>query len=192
MIGNDVVDLREAGMQSNRRRKGFLEKVFRSSELEFIASSDNPDRIVWLLWSMKEAAYKANQRLFDLSRKLNWKDQECEIDELSKSVASGKVRINEYEYFTCSSLSERSVFTSAVRYRDTRVTNGFFEEQGSAKKQLYREISRRFSLDPEDLSLEKNRNGIPFIAHAGRRFYSAFSLTGHGKFSAYSLPLMNS
>ena len=85
MIGNDIVDLELAAVQSNWRRKGFLEKVFTASEREIISSGEDPDLTVWLLWSMKEAAYKAHQRRFSLSRRLNWQYQEC-IAALARSA----------------------------------------------------------------------------------------------------------
>ncbi|MGB7841855.1 MAG: 4'-phosphopantetheinyl transferase superfamily protein, partial [Salinimicrobium sp.] len=72
MIGNDVVDLQLASRQSNWRRKGFLEKVFSAEEQQQIIASARPDRLVWLFWSMKEAAYKAHQRRLQLPRKINW------------------------------------------------------------------------------------------------------------------------
>ena len=58
MIGNDVVDLALAQKQSNWKRKGYLEKIFTSTEQEFIKKADNKTEMVWHLWSQKEAVYK--------------------------------------------------------------------------------------------------------------------------------------
>lgn len=58
MIGNDVVDLALATIQSNWKRKGYLNKIFTKLEQEFISKSSNPDKMVWILWSRKEAVYK--------------------------------------------------------------------------------------------------------------------------------------
>lgn len=58
MIGNDVVDLALAKTQSNWKRKGYLDKIFTNSEIEFIVNSKYPDEMVWKLWSRKEAVYK--------------------------------------------------------------------------------------------------------------------------------------
>ena len=62
MIGNDIVDLERAEQDSNWRRKGYLQKVFTVDEQKKIENTDTPDVLVWLLWSMKEAAYKAFSR----------------------------------------------------------------------------------------------------------------------------------
>ncbi len=59
MIGNDIVDLKQAAKESNWKRKGYLEKIFTAHERFLIHSAKNPDIMVWLLWTMKEAVYKA-------------------------------------------------------------------------------------------------------------------------------------
>lgn len=62
MIGNDVVDIELAKAESNWRRKGYLDKLFTVQEQTCIYNSPNPDVAVWMLWSMKEAAYKIYNR----------------------------------------------------------------------------------------------------------------------------------
>jgi phosphopantetheine--protein transferase-like protein len=63
MIGNDVVDLALARKESNWKRKGFLNKLFTSVEQELIQKAPNKANMVWMLWSIKESAYKAYQRI---------------------------------------------------------------------------------------------------------------------------------
>jgi phosphopantetheinyl transferase (holo-ACP synthase) len=62
MIGIDVVDLVTAATESNWRRKGYLDKIFTKEEQALIQTSAKGDEMVWLLWSMKEAAYKIYSR----------------------------------------------------------------------------------------------------------------------------------
>lgn len=62
MIGNDIVDLVQADKDSNWQRKGFLDKLFTTEEQFLISSDIQAPLMVWLLWSMKEAAYKINSR----------------------------------------------------------------------------------------------------------------------------------
>lgn len=68
MIGNDVIDLVATRIQSNWKRKGFLEKLFTLEERELIRKYDFPETMVWVLWSMKEAAYKIYNRETKLRR----------------------------------------------------------------------------------------------------------------------------
>jgi phosphopantetheinyl transferase (holo-ACP synthase) len=63
MIGNDVVDLVLAKVESNWQRKGFLEKLFTFHEQKLIFESQNPTEMVWVLWSRKEAVYKIIRQL---------------------------------------------------------------------------------------------------------------------------------
>ncbi len=58
MIGNDIVDLALASLQSNWRRAGYLNKLFTQKEQDYILQAPNPDVMVWTLWTMKEAVYK--------------------------------------------------------------------------------------------------------------------------------------
>lgn len=63
MIGNDVVDLILARKESNWKRKGFLNKLFTTSEQQLISNATNQEAMVWMLWSIKESVYKAYQRI---------------------------------------------------------------------------------------------------------------------------------
>ncbi|MDT0294261.1 4'-phosphopantetheinyl transferase superfamily protein [Mesonia ostreae] len=67
MIGNDVVDLHMTKQESNWQRPRFLEKIFTKGEQAKIISDKDPNFLVWLFWSMKESAYKANQRIENLA-----------------------------------------------------------------------------------------------------------------------------
>ena len=58
MIGNDIIDLTLAKLESNWKRRGFLEKQFTANEQKLILTAKNSFVLVWKFWSMKEAAYK--------------------------------------------------------------------------------------------------------------------------------------
>ena len=47
MIGNDVVDLALAKIESNWQRKGFLNKIFTENEKILIQKSKNQELMVW-------------------------------------------------------------------------------------------------------------------------------------------------
>lgn len=187
MIGNDVVDLAAAARESNWRRKGFLEKVFSSEERAIISSATNQHQMVWLLWSMKEAAYKAHQREFQLPRKLTWQSPRCSV-KISSEKASGTVKIGEAEYFTSSEISETYIHTSAVKEKNTVLKKGIFEGSSrEIKGRLLQEISSMFPFDKAGIKLEKDVLGMPFFSYKNQRIFDQFSLSGHGKYSAYLL-----
>ncbi|WZL88992.1 4'-phosphopantetheinyl transferase superfamily protein [Salinimicrobium sp. 3283s] len=192
MIGNDVVDLELAARQSNWRRKGFLNKAFSSSEQELIHTSVNPDKKVWLLWSMKEAAYKAHQREHDLPRQLNWLAQKCEIAVLTLKTASGEVEIENHTYHTTSEITSDYILTSAEKNRGSGVKNAIFKASSSeVKEQLKKRVSEEFALEYREVQLIKDRFGMPFLTGNDSFFFNRFSLSGHGRFYAYSLSLIN-
>jgi phosphopantetheinyl transferase (holo-ACP synthase) len=58
LIGNDIIDLSLAKIESNWQRRGFLEKQFSATEQQLILGATNSFILVWRFWSMKEAAYK--------------------------------------------------------------------------------------------------------------------------------------
>lgn len=99
MIGNDLVDLTRAALDSNWRRPGYLQKVFTEEEQELIQKSDEPDQLIWLFWSMKEAAYKINSRQTGI-RSFNPSSIACSVLELTPFKATGTVLIAAEVYFT--------------------------------------------------------------------------------------------
>ncbi|MCY2687044.1 4'-phosphopantetheinyl transferase family protein [Salinimicrobium sp. TH3] len=192
MIGNDVVDLKLAGSQSNWRRKGFLRKVFSPAEQEFISTSINQDKLVWLLWSMKEAAYKAHQREFRLPRRLNWLRQECSILEMTSGNAWGTIEIEGYLYSSSSEITSEFIHTSAEKNPSSGFKNVILESSSSAVKELLiTKVAEHFDVDPHELQLKKDTHSMPFLSRKGCIFFNRFSFSGHGRFNAYSLSLIN-
>lgn len=58
MVGNDVVDLGDLEALSGSSHPRFDARVFAPSEREALRRSGAPERLRWLLWAAKEAAYK--------------------------------------------------------------------------------------------------------------------------------------
>lgn len=188
MIGNDVVDLQLAAVQSNWRKKGFLTKVFSSEEQRIIETAAETDERVWLLWSMKEAAYKAHQRTFQLPRKLNWLAQECTSVKIIGGRAFGKVSIDQSCYFTTSEITPERIHTVAKNLPKKNVKSDILEtSRDEIKIGLLREISVTQGFDLSSLLLEKDAQGIPSILYKKKTLPISFSLSAHGRYAAYSL-----
>ena len=60
--GNDLVDLRAVSGPPRSENRRFLRRVLTREEQEFVAKSASPERMLWSLWSGKEAAFKAFSR----------------------------------------------------------------------------------------------------------------------------------
>lgn len=108
MLGNDIVDLDLAKTQSNWRRKNYLDKIFTVEEQLLIATAENTDVMVWLLWSMKESAYKIHNRKTGI-RNFAPKSLKCIIH----SITYGEVNIDDDTYFTKSNIQTPFVHTIA-------------------------------------------------------------------------------
>lgn len=190
MIGNDIVDLSFARSESNWRRKGFLKKVFSREEQAIILSAQDKDLTVWLLWSFKEAAYKAHQRVFKHPPILNWLRQQCQLISCTNNSATGVVTIEDREYYTTSEFTSEYIHTVARKSMFKPVKNVLFEGSSEeTKTQLIKQIANHFSVPFQKVSFQKCKFGIPYIQYLEKAFYSDFSFSDHGRFSGFSLSL---
>lgn len=112
MIGIDLVDLRRALKESNWQRNGYLNKIFTPQEQELIKTSADPDQLVWLLWSMKEAVYKVHSRAY------NWyifapASIRCTALSLQEKTASGELECQGITYFSTSVMNKEFIHSLA-------------------------------------------------------------------------------
>lgn len=176
MIGNDIVDLHLVSLQSNWRRKGWVQKVFTTSEQDQIYHTENPDQLVWQFWSMKEAAYKAHQRRFLHPPRYNPRDFMCSGD----SVTIGKNR-----YTTCSEFTRNYIYTIAYHDRLAYTSKVFMKATVDYKNELQKYISSVLDMDVSKIFLDKDRNRIPIIKIEDTPTTIPFSFTNHGNYVAF-------
>lgn len=148
------------------------------------------EQMVWLLWSFKEAAYKAHQRLFGHPPILNWLRQKCKLTSITKSSASGEVNINGETYFTSSVITSEYIHSSATKDKKVPLKNVLFEGPSEAAKiQLLKQISDHYSVRYQQLSFQNDQLGIPYIQYKNKIFFKDFSFSGHGRYSGFSVSL---
>ncbi len=179
MIGNDIVDLQIAKKQSNWQREGFLDKQFTEKEQSEILNAKNPFIYVWLLWSMKEAAYKCyvqehQQRFF------NPKKISC----FSVSQTKGIVSIYENDYYTKSTVTSRYIHTIAFCRQNTKVKKELFpiKEKENQSAIIKSKLLSSFS---EKMILKKNEIGIPYLYLNEEEQKISFSISHHGNYGAF-------
>lgn len=191
MIGNDLVDLKLAAKQSNWQRKGFLDKLFRPNEQGYILNSDDPFKTVWLLWSMKESAYKAylqmhNERIFAP------KNLACHL--ISKNT--GTVLINNALFFTESEIGEAFIYTVAFTKNQHKSFIGdcfrfehldFKNQQSQTYQKVLEAFANELKLPVAQLKIEKNSQGVPQLFQGEMLLNHSFSLTHHGQFGAFCI-----
>ncbi|HVO72861.1 MAG TPA: 4'-phosphopantetheinyl transferase superfamily protein [Ignavibacteriaceae bacterium] len=195
MVGNDVVDLVIAERESNWRRNGFLQKVFTKKEHDYISSFHKPALMVWLLWSMKESAYKifVQENRVRLLAPLKF---QCSIHTCFKGNFSGEVISGKKSYFTFSKVSKDKISTTAYSDKITRVNSlsgGLkFSESGDSSSgqeiisSFISNVSEFLNITPYDLFLKKDELNIPYLFYKGNHLKSSISLSHHGRYGAYS------
>lgn len=159
MIGNDVVDLALARKESNWKRKGYLDKIFTKKEQLLILNSENPENMVWNLWSRKEAAYKIYNRQTQI-RGYFPLQLECITMQNRNGFCFGKVLIKGEIYFTKTEISSQSISTIAVEKRED------FDKIKTLENRKY---------------IYKNK-GIPFYLDNKNSFPKPVSISNHGRY----------
>ena len=115
MIGNDIIDLELTRTESNWKRKGFLEKLFTENEQKIILLSENPEVMVWNLWSRKEAVYKIYHRQTK-KRVFIPKRIECNRVKPQQDHFFGLVTIEGLAYVTRTEVTHEYIYTEAVQH----------------------------------------------------------------------------
>ena len=152
IIGNDVIDLALAHEESDWKDNEFLDKTFTIEEQNLILSYSLPETMVWILWSMKESAYKIysrqpNHTVYDPILLV------CHDLDNKENCFFGRVRYEEQDLFTMTFISNDCIETIAVEKHEyfdkisivddsTIITEindlpGFYDEN----KQRYRSVS---------------------------------------------------
>ena len=154
MIGNDVVDLELAQLESNWKRKGFLSKIFTKKEQKYILNCDNQSIAVWNLWSRKEAAYKI------------WNRQ-------TKIRSYNPIR---FECFDMDSKIGKVKFETTIFYTKTEILNSCIHSTATAEESGLENIE----ILENSIIIEKE-NGIPFYTNKKKEIIPV-SKSNHGRF----------
>lgn len=155
MIGNDIVDLALARKESNWKRKGFLDKIFSQEEQWLVANAQNPEVMVWNLWSRKEAAYKIYNRETGIREYIPMQ-LICSYE----NETTGTVSCNERVYYTETIVRNDSVYTIAT-----------------TKLEFFSQIKKINSDDKIN-----KIDGIPFRIDSQIASSNPVSITHHGRF----------
>jgi len=195
LIGNDVVDLRDAGAQAGARHPRFDERIFAPEERATLAADDCPDRLRWIFWAAKEAAYKVARK----------RDRACVFSpvrfvvKLSAS-SEGVVELGAARFpvrVMASSGVVHAVATDAA-FSDARLCMGVRElppealldpaAPGRAARELA--VSHLRSRCAEGGALRVARDGrIPVLEVDGERSAADLSLSHHGRWVAFACQL---
>jgi phosphopantetheinyl transferase len=172
MLGNDIVDLQLAATQSNWRRKGYLDKIFTDKEQDLISTASNQHQMVWLLWRMKEAAYKIVNPLVG-ERFYRPKSFECSLD-FSKYPLKGKVAYEMYNFDTISEVTEEFINTTATSEQN-RELEYYLLHNPDTYIEEFNKLSHKFRLT-------KNEANLPTIQDLFTEEFGPASVSHHGRY----------
>lgn len=195
MIGNDIVDLERARVESNWQRSGFLGKLFTADEQRLIHSSTDPGTMVWTLWSMKESAYKLIVRQMDrpffAPRKLV-----CYVTQSDHHTLAGSV-FYQQEYTVTAVMTPRYVASVAlaapnkIPFAHQIVTFDSIDYQYQHERirhSLKQFLSSKMPNPVSDIVIHKNDIGVPSVT-LNNGLCIPVSLSHHGHFGAFAIPV---
>lgn len=185
MLGNDVVDLGDRECESRHSR--FDDRVFGAPERAAITRAGASERMRWVLWAAKEAAYKATRRL-DPATIFSPRRFEVELDEnLHGHVChpSGRCRVVIEIRDTC--LHAIATADGRDPERVARATARIDDERHASKAVralALRDLSER-SGHPAAHLVVARQGRIPHLEMSDGAIL-ALSLSHHGRFVAYA------
>jgi phosphopantetheinyl transferase (holo-ACP synthase) len=213
--GNDIVSLEEIN-SSRTNSKQFYSKILSAAEVslfeQFVPSAIPFEKYVWLLWSIKEAAYKFLKRIEPalVFTPVNFEVRQLEIPE---DYLIGKFDTNEIvetgfsNFLALKSMlkvGDYKVYVSSVIYPEfiTSIANddehfdamywgvkmiGFSDhvvQSEEVRTFLYKRAS--IITGRNELVINKDSNGVPLLFDGEEELAIPVSLAHHGDYVGYS------
>lgn len=179
MLGNDIIDLNLAKIQSNWLRKGYLDKLYTEAEQKMISSFHNPEIMVWMLWSIKEATYKANNRITNVKEYAPSKI-ECFITSTKNNWYFGKSMYRGKEFQFQTEVAPDYILTRALHNSDH--FDAIKEILLKNYPHDYAEYLEKNNYFAPHNKIVKNQQGVPNLHNAVTKKYSPISISHHGNF----------
>ena len=189
MIGNDIVDLSLAASSPHWKTQRFLDKVFSAEEQQLIKEAEDNIHAIWLLWSMKESAYKShiqdNHIPFFAPAKIA-----C----LLSSNLTGVVAIGDTIYQTSSQITKNFIHTISYSGASSEVLSDIGRLENASYKNQHKDsyrgvlnvISSLLNTGIEHLTIKKTESGVPVLYKHNVKQSVPISITHHGNYYAYA------
>jgi len=194
MLGNDVIDLRDAETQLGAQHPRFDGRVFRSAERAVIAAAacaESARRTRWALFAAKEASYKLVRRL---DEKIPFVPARFAVTlaghdgaRVTHGGRSLEVAFEERAGGLHAVASLAGTASSALLAAFATVDGGGGE--GEAARALARAgIASALGIDPARLAVVREWR-LPALLLDGERLDATLSLSHHGRFAGFACRL---
>lgn len=183
MIGNDVIDLRLARAERKSENFRYLEKICCACEIQQIQDSRDPELMLWTFWAMKESAYKAHQRFRSFSRKLNPIAFKCFLD-----IDTSKVKIEDCIYQIDLAITSEYIHSSTGL---SQIVWKVYRNEKKPYTTLLRSFLNGLHGEISHIEIKKGATGIPVYSIDVSLRDKPISISHHGAFTAFVIPLIN-
>ena len=192
MTGNDIVDMKTAAVESNWKRKGFLEKLFTQQEQRYIKDAATPLQMVWRLWTMKESAYKIYTRQYG-GRFFGPQKLNCTL----VNETDGQVVIHTKSYQTTTNAAKDYIYTVAWPEETSKI--GFYNccfgipglHQSGQQKFIYKKMIAGYAVmkgeDKKNFTIIKDKKNVPYLYCKREKLTVPVSITHHGNYAAFTI-----
>lgn len=191
-VGNDVVDLGDPENQPQAIHPRFDERAFTARERRHLADRDTAHRTRWLLWSAKEAAFKAARKL-DPGVRFLPRRFTVELEGEAGATVRHSAGLFDVTFtgaedwvHAVASVAEgvRGVRTAMVER--VRAAAGPGDVSARVRILARERIARLLSVPADEVRIVSCA-GIPVARRAGHRLPIDVSLSHHGRFLALAL-----
>jgi len=189
MIGNDVVDLSDPESSRDARHGRFDRRVFAPGEFESLSIGNADVDPRWILWSAKEAAYKAARRedagiVFSPTRFLVNLDRS-----LRGSVRSGTrrwpVRVRISGDCVHAVVGEEDSLTDTLSGTSRLAATELRDPSRGGRRFAIQSIAAWLGVAPSGLRIAQT-NRVPELVVAGATAPLALSLSHHGRYVGFA------
>lgn len=176
MVGNDLVDLEKAALDSNWKRKGYLEKICTLHEQQLIWQAKDPSLLFWVIWTMKESAYKIINRQRGI-RSYSPSSLQCSKIVINPKGAAGTVNYQEETFHTTTEIKDHLIHSIAVLHPKELLKVTVFYLKNTEK------YMEDFNQSSKDYQLSK-KNGLPEMTNRLTGLKHVASISHHGRYLA--------
>ena len=189
MVGNDIVDLSDPEASRDACHSRFDRRVFTPEEFEGLSTDHTDVQRRWILWSAKEAAYKAARRecteltfspvhfVVSLDRSL--------CGSVKVGIRHWPVRVRIDGDCVHAVVSENESFDSTLWGSRRLMAAELRDPSRGVRRFAIASIATELGVSTSDLRIEKT-NRIPQLIVAGDAASVALSLSHHGSYAGFA------
>jgi hypothetical protein len=189
MVGNDIVDLSDPESSRDACHLRFDRRVFTPEEFEMLSTEHTDVQRRWILWSAKEAAYKAARRecagvAFSPARFVVNLDRSL-CGSVRVGIRRWPVRVRIGGDCIHAVVSESESFAGTLSGSRRLTTAELRDPSQGVRRFAIASIAAGLGVATSDLRIEKT-NRIPQLIVAGEAAPVALSLSHHGSYAGFA------